>query len=55
MELFFRFAYDKNGNEIGVCINNGYYRDNFMAIIEDVSIRILQLSLIVVVQIWFRN
>ena len=38
---FFRFAYDKNGNEIGVCINNGYYRDNFMAIIEDVRIRIL--------------
>merc|ERR1712098_191313 len=29
------FAYDKEGNEIGVSINNGYYRDDFMAIIEN--------------------
>ena len=35
---YIRFAYDKEGKEIGVCINNGYYRDDFMAIIENVSI-----------------
>ena len=34
---YFRFAYDKEGNEIGVSINNGYYRDDFMAIIENVN------------------
>ena len=31
------FAYDKNGNEVGVCINNGYYRTDFMDIIDNVS------------------
>jgi len=28
------FAYDRQGNEIGVCINNGYYRDNFLSILD---------------------
>jgi len=29
------FAYDKNGKEVGVCINNGYYRSDFMEILDN--------------------
>ena len=36
------FAYDKDGKEIGVCINNGYYRHDFMEILDNVSLESLQ-------------
>jgi len=29
------FAYDRQGNEIGVCINNGYYRHDFQSILDN--------------------
>lgn len=32
------FVYDSNGVEIGVCVNNGYYRHDFLGLLDDCDV-----------------
>ena len=38
VSLCFRFVYDSNGVEIGVCVNNGYYRHDFLGLLDDCDV-----------------